>query len=154
MCAIWASLPGHSSPLKSVSVALGVGEQRRGSGFRRGSTRAQRPPTSTPARGDGARRSGWSLRTHRTPSKRREASSAPRLTRTPRKRPASWAQRELKSPWCTWLLHNCFRSQPTLCVFALCDLAISANNRAVVSARPQWNYRLNFWIRLEQLKVN
>lgn len=50
MCAIWASLPRTFLSPKSVSVALGVGEQRRGSGFRQGLTRAQRPPTSSSER--------------------------------------------------------------------------------------------------------
>lgn len=79
---------------KTVSVALGVGDQRRGSGFRRGSTRAQglRP---RPARAEGIWRLGWSPRTHRTAPWRTEASSVPRSTRTPRKRPAGWAQLEL-----------------------------------------------------------
>lgn len=98
MWTIWASPARTFLSLKTVSVALGVGGQRRGSGFRRGSTRAQglRP---RPARGEGIWRLGWSPRSprrHRTTAPEcSEPSSVPRLTRTPRKRPAGWAQLEL-----------------------------------------------------------
>lgn len=91
MCATWFSLPGHSSSRRVWAWRFGVGEQRRG---KRGSTRAQglRP---RPARGERIRRLGWSPRTCRTALRCTEASSVRRLTRTPRKRPAGRAHREL-----------------------------------------------------------
>lgn len=108
MRVIWDKQPAHSSPPKSVIVAFGVGGLRRGSGFRRGSTRAQglRP---RPVRGEAIRRLPWSPRsprTLRTAWRSSEPSSVPPSTRTPRKRPAgpAWTQ----SPPCT--MHNYLQS--------------------------------------------
>lgn len=106
--------------LKTASVAPGVGEQRRGSGFRRRSTRAQglRP---RPSRGqEFGRLDRWSLRTYRKAPGYTEGSSVPRLTRTPRKRPAGRADAWTQSSWCTWLLHNFFRRIYTLWFFFSC----------------------------------
>lgn len=77
---------------KSVSVALTVGEQQKGKRVPAGIDPGPRPPTS---RGGGIQLLGWSHRTYPTTPECIEVSSVPRLTRTPRKRPASWALHEL-----------------------------------------------------------
>lgn len=124
--------------LKTASVAPGVGKQRRGSGFRWGSTRAQglRP---RPGRGKGFwRLDEWSLRTHWMAPWYTEGSSVLRLTRTPRKRPAGRADAWTQSPWCTWLLHNYF--QPYLHALILfLVLWNKARERTVVCVHTKGN---------------
>lgn len=114
MFVIWASLPGHSSPRRVWAWRFESGSRggEAGSGRDWPGPKGLRP---CPARGEGFCRAGWRPRTQQTVPKCAEASSVPHLTRTPRKLPAGWAQRELNlldAPGCCIIV---FSAIPWIC---------------------------------------